>query len=135
MGGMDVTPATTPHERSIDEIADALEVDPRAGLSTAEVERRQASFGPNELEAERGPGLWRIVLGAATEPFVLLLVASGIGAVLLGEVRDGLLILAGVVPIVGADALTEYRGEHALEALRAASAPHARVRRDGHAAV
>jgi Ca2+-transporting ATPase len=37
----------------------------------------------------------------------------------------------GLIPIVGADVVTEYRGERALEALREASAPHARVRRDG----
>jgi magnesium-transporting ATPase (P-type) len=46
-------------------------------------------------------------------------------------VRDGLLILAGLGPIVVADVVTEYRGERALEALREASAPRARVRRDG----
>ncbi len=130
MAGMNET-LTDARERSIDDVATTLEVDPEVGLSPAEVERRQARFGPNELEAERAPGFWRILLGAATEPFVLLLAASGIGAVLLGEVRDGLLILVALLPIVGADAVTEYRGEHALEALRAASAPHARVRRDG----
>ena len=42
-----------------------------------------------------------------------------------------LLVLVGLMPIVGADVVTEYRGERALEALRAASAPRARVRRDG----
>jgi Ca2+-transporting ATPase len=68
---------------------------------------------------------------AATEPFILMLFAAGVLAVLLGEVRDGGLILAGLVPIVGADVVTGYRAERALEALRAASAPRARVRRDG----
>jgi cation transport ATPase len=72
-----------------------------------------------------------MVVEAATEPFVLLLLAAGVGAVLLGEVRDGLLILAGLIPIVGADVVTEYRGERALEALRDATAPRATVRRDG----
>src|SRR6185436_20816075 len=51
--------------------------------------------------------------------------------VLLGEARDGLLVLVGLIPIVGADVITEYRGERALEALRDASAPMARVRRNG----
>ena len=67
--------------------------------------------------AEREP-VWRMVLEARTEPFVLLLLAAGVGAVLLGEVRDGLLVLVGLMPIVGADVVTEYRGERALEALR-----------------
>ena len=39
------------------------------------------------------------------------LAAAGIGAVLLDEVRDGLLVLAGLIPIVGADVATAYRSE------------------------
>jgi Ca2+-transporting ATPase len=72
-----------------------------------------------------------MVRDAATEPFVLLLLVAGLAAIVLGEVRDGILILLGLIPIVGADVVTEFRGERALEALRDASAPHARVRRDG----
>ncbi|MEO5885853.1 MAG: HAD-IC family P-type ATPase, partial [Candidatus Limnocylindrales bacterium] len=67
---------------------------------------------------------------AATEPFVLLLFAAGVGAILLGEVRDGLFVLLGLLPIIGADVVTEFRGERALEALRDAAAPRARVRRE-----
>ena len=74
-----------------------------------------------------------MVRDAATEPFVVLLLVAGVLAVALGEVRDGLLILAGLIPIVGADVATEYRGDRALEALRDASAPRARVRRAGEA--
>ncbi len=77
------------------------------------------------------PSLLKIVWQAATQPFVLMLFVAGVLAVLLGELRDGLLVLAGLVPIVGADVATSYRAERALEALRAASAPRARVRRDG----
>ena len=50
---------------------------------------------------------------------VLTVHAVGL-AIVVGEVRDGLLVLAGLLPIVGADVVTEYRGERALEALREA---------------
>jgi Ca2+-transporting ATPase len=73
------------------------------------------------------------VWDAVTEPFVLLLLVAGIGAVALGEVRDGLLVLVGLLPIVGADVIVEYRADRALDELRAAAAPVARVRRDGSA--
>ena len=89
-----------------------------SGLDDAEAARRAADAGPNALEHSEAPSVWRMVIDAATEPFVLLLMASGLGAILLNEVRDGILILLGLVPIVGADVLTEYRGERALEALR-----------------
>jgi Ca2+-transporting ATPase len=120
-----------PHAGAVADIAADLHVNPELGLTTAEASRRLALAGPNELEPARREPLWRIVLDAATEPFVVMLASAGILAVLLGETRDGLLVLVGLLPIVGADVVTEYRGERAIEALRAASAPTARVRRDG----
>ena len=119
------------HALDANVVAARLEVDPGVGLVPAEVERRLARSGANELEHAERPAVWRMLLEAASEPFVLLLAAAGVGAVLLNEVRDGLLVLLGLIPIVGADVVTEYRGERALEALRAASAPVARVRRGG----
>ena len=97
--------------------------------------QRRAANGPNAIENAEHESIWRLVLGAATEPFILMLALAGGLAILVGEVRDGLLVLAGLLPIVGADVVTEYRGERALEALREASAPLARVRRDGTAQV
>jgi len=133
-----VTPETTAapvhetaHGRTIDAVAAELQVDPGTGLPSEQIEGRAALSGPNELEAHEAPSVLRMLIESATEPFVLLLAAAGIGAILLQEVRDGVLILIGLLPIVGADVVTEYRGERALEALRDASAPMARVRRDG----
>ena len=122
------------HALPADAVARRLRVEPGRGLDPAEVAARAARWGPNELEATARPAVWRMVLDAATEPFVVLLAAAGLGAVALNEVRDGLLILLGLLPIVGADVVTEYRGERALEALRAASAPAARTRRGGSVA-
>jgi P-type Ca2+ transporter type 2C len=123
-----------PYAQSPDAVASALGVNPARGLDDAEVAQRAAASGPNALERARRPSVLGMVVDAATEPFVLLLLAAGVGAVLLGEVRDGLLILAGLIPIVGADVVTEYRGERALEALREATAPRATVRRNGEVA-
>ncbi|HEX7471756.1 MAG TPA: HAD-IC family P-type ATPase [Candidatus Limnocylindrales bacterium] len=124
-----------PHAADALAVAADLGVEPARGLSTAEAERRAQEGGPNALEASEHEPLWRMVIDATTEPFVLLLALAGGLAIVVGEVRDGLLVLAGLLPIVGADVVTEYRGERALEALREASAPVARVRRDGVAAM
>jgi Ca2+-transporting ATPase len=120
-----------PHAEPVDSVTAALDVDPARGLDPEEAARREALVGPNELEPQARESVLRMVVGAATEPFVVLLLAAAVGAILLGEVRDGLLVLVGLLPIVGADVVTEYRGERALEALRSASAPIARVRRAG----
>ena len=122
---------TDPHALPAADVARALDVDPGAGLSGPEARRRAGIAGANVLQPPRHESVPRMVLEAAMEPFVVLLAVAGILAVWLGEVRDGLLVLVGLGPIVGADVITEYRGQRALEALREASAPVARVRRDG----
>jgi Ca2+-transporting ATPase len=114
-----------------DAVAVALETDARAGLTPADAAARLSISGPNELEAVEPISLPRLVFDAITEPFVLLLFVAGIAAVALGEIRDGLLVLLGLAPIVGADVVTEYRADRALDELRAAAAPVARVRRGG----
>ena len=108
-----------------------LGVDPAAGLHPDEIGPRAAAAGPNELEPRKRESVLGMIVDSATEPFVLLLAAAGLAAILLNEIRDGILILIGLLPIVGADVVTEYRGERALDALRNASAPTARVRRGG----
>ncbi|HEX6474482.1 MAG TPA: HAD-IC family P-type ATPase, partial [Candidatus Limnocylindria bacterium] len=113
------------------DVAERLGVEPSRGLSSAEAAGRLAADGANELAAPKRPSLFASIWEAATEPFILLLATAGVLAIILGETRDGLLILVVTVPIVGADVWTSYRAERALDALRAAAAPRARVRRDG----
>ena len=119
------------HALPVDEVARALAVDPARGLSADEAARRLESVGANELEPPRHESVLHMFFEAATEPFVILLAIAGVLAVIVGEGRDGLLVLFGLIPIVGADVVTEYRGQRALEALREASAPTTRARRDG----
>ena len=121
------------HARPVEDVSNALGVDPGRGLSTTDVEARAAVLGPNELEPPRRESIAAMLVEAATEPFVLVLAVAGLLAIGLGEVRDGLLIVIGLLPIVGADVVTEFRAERALDALHEASAPTARVRRDGAA--
>jgi Ca2+-transporting ATPase len=127
-GAVSVTP---PHATEAAAVAAAFGVQPEVGLTDEEAARRLAESGANLLAQRTATPLWRMVWDAATEPFILVLLASGGLAVLLGEVRDGLLVLAGLVPIIAADVVTGFRAERALEALHSASAPVARVRRAG----
>src|SRR3954466_14749520 len=124
-----------PHAAAAAEVAERLTVDPRVGLTTTEAERRAEASGPNALEEAHKEPVSAMLIEAVTEPFVLMLAVAGVLAIVVGEVRDGLLVLFGLLPIVGADVVTEYRGERALEALRDATAPTARVRRDAAVSV
>ena len=94
------------HALAVDAVAAVLGVDPRVGLTTADALGRAVEVGSNALLAPDSPKVWRLVLQSAAQPFVLLLLVAGVAAALIGEVRDGLLILAGLVPLVAADVAT-----------------------------
>jgi Ca2+-transporting ATPase len=126
-------PLLDPASRRVEDVAAELGVAMRRGLAPTEAARRYRLAGPNELAEVRRRSLVEIVLESVRQPFMLVLAAAGLLAVALGEVRDGLLIIVALLPIVLADAITAYRSERALTALRAASAPAARVRREGEA--
>jgi len=121
----------TAAQLSADAVLERLGTDPALGLTPEQTSVRLAEFGPNELEPTQKTSLLRLLWDGAREPFVVLLFIAGCLAIALNEVRDGLLVLVILAPIVGAGVLTEYRGEKALEALREAAAPSARVRRGG----
>ena len=112
-------------------VLQGLDTDPSLGLTSDQTSSLRDEFGPNELEPSQKTSLWRLLWDGAREPFVVLLFIAGCLAIALNEVRDGLLVLVILAPIVGAGVITEYRGEKALEALRDAAAPMARVRRGG----
>ena len=105
---------TRAHGVSFAGVATALDVDPRMGLSSTVVPERRQRHGTNQLEEVERPSIWAMIWEAVTEPFVVLLLVAGVLAVILGEVRDGALVLVGLLPIVGADVVTTYRSERAL---------------------
>ena len=121
----------TAYRLPADAVLEQLRANASLGLTLDEAAARRAQFGPNELEVDRKTSIWRLLWNGAREPFVILLFIAGCLAIALNEVRDGLLVLVILAPIVGAGVVTEYRGEKALEALRQAAAPTARVRRGG----
>ena len=109
--------------------------DLRTGLSTAEAARRLAADGPNEIARADGTPAWRMLLAQFASPLVLLLVAACVVSVVLDEVVDAIAI-ASIVAINGLIGFyQEYSAQNAVLALRAMTAPRARVLRDGHAMV
>jgi Ca2+-transporting ATPase len=101
------------------------------GLIKAEVEQRQKTIGYNELPATNRRRMWRIAFDVVREPMFLLLLASGIIYLILGEARDAAMLLGFVFVIIGITLYQERKTERALEALRDLASPRALVLRDG----
>jgi Ca2+-transporting ATPase len=125
------------------EAAAALETDLQHGLTEAEVHRRQAQFGPNELQEAPQRGFWRMLLDQLNQFLVLILIAAAVISALIGWREFGrtgsateFIDAAAIMTIVTLNAILgvvqEGRAEEALAALKKMAAPNAHVLRDGH---
>ncbi|SFU99052.1 Ca2+-transporting ATPase [Pseudoduganella namucuonensis] len=104
---------------------------PPPSLDSEAAARLLAEHGPNRLPEPARRRWWHIAAGAAREPmFALLLAAAGL-YLALGELREGLFLACMVALTLGITLYQEGRTEHALQALRALSAPVALAVRDG----
>jgi Ca2+-transporting ATPase len=103
------------------------------GLSGEEAAARLAASGPNELRRAGPTPRWRVFLRQFRGPMVWLLVAAALLAAALGEVTDPVAIGAILVLNAIIGYAQESRAERAVLALRALTAPRARVVRSGAA--
>ncbi|MDX9999425.1 MAG: cation-translocating P-type ATPase [Phenylobacterium sp.] len=108
-------------------------MDPRtaAGLTSDEAARRLAEVGPNEMPSDGGRSVWRIIRETMREPMFLLLAGAALLYLLLGDLGEGLFLVAGAAASIGLVIVQEARSERALAALRELAQPTARVLRDG----
>ncbi len=101
------------------------------GLSEQEAAKRLKEEGFNELPSSRHRNIFAIAFEIAVEPMFLLLVACGTIYLILGDIREALLLLGFVFIIMGITFYQERKTERALEALRDLSSPRAKVIREG----
>lgn len=101
------------------------------GLTTSQAKQLQEKFGKNELVAEKKESFFHKILHVISEPMFLLLIVAAIIYFILGEPRDGAVMLVFVVGIISIDVIQEWKTDKTLNALKDLSAPHISVLRDG----
>jgi Ca2+-transporting ATPase len=102
-----------------------------AGLAESECSRRQAEYGPNELQAAARVSPWAMLAEQVRNVLVLILLAATALSAALGHGIEALVIAIIVLFAVLLGFVQEYRAERAIEALREMAAPTATVLRDG----
>ena len=102
-----------------------------AGLSDAVAKARQASEGYNELPRPDQRTTLRIVLEVLREPMLALLLGGGGIYLLLGDLKEAVILLIFATMSVAITVIQESRTERVLEALRNLTSPRALVIRDG----
>ena len=101
------------------------------GLTTLQAETLQKEFGKNIIVPEKKDGFFHKIVNIIKEPMFLLLIAAAIVYFILGEPKDGLIMLVFVVCIISIEAVQEWRTDKTLKALRNLSDPKITVFRDG----
>ncbi|MET0533540.1 MAG: cation-translocating P-type ATPase [Steroidobacter sp.] len=104
---------------------------PVRGLTRDEAAARLSKDGANELPGSGPRGLFKITAQVLTEPMFLLLIAAASIYLMLGDLREAVVLSASMIVVVFITILQERRTEHALARLRDLSSPHALVIRDG----
>ncbi|MFZ9386324.1 MAG: cation-translocating P-type ATPase [Chitinophagaceae bacterium] len=101
------------------------------GLTTKEARTRLVRVGYNELPSARSKNIWKIVAEVMREPMFLLLISCASLYMILGDYREGIIMLITVCIIIMITFIQYRKTERALEALRNLASPRALVIRDG----
>ena len=101
------------------------------GLTNEEAESRLRRYGYNELPGSSVRPVWRIGLEVISEPMFILLIACGALYIVIGDYREGLVLLSAFLVVMGITFFQYRKTERALEALKAIGAPRALVLRSG----
>ena len=108
-----------------------FDINSLTGLQEGEVTQRLKEEGHNELPSTQKRGLSAIAFEVVREPMFLLLVACGSIYLMMGDVKEALMLLGFVFVVMGITLYQERKTERALEALRDLSSPRALVIREG----
>jgi P-type Ca2+ transporter type 2C len=101
------------------------------GLAEAEAQFRLAQVGPNVLHQPISRGVLQIARGTLREPMFLFLLVAACLYLLVGNLGEGLFLLAAAIVSIGLVVIQEARSQLALEALNALAQPFSRVIRGG----
>ncbi len=120
-----------PWRLGVEETARRFAVDPPLGLGAEEARRRLASHGPNAISGGTRRSALRMFLAQFADFMILILIAAGVVAGIVGEPQDTVAIVVIVLLNAVMGFSQEHRAERALASLKRFAVPTARVRRDG----
>lgn len=101
------------------------------GLTSAQAKKLQHKYGKNLLTLTKNESFLKKIIHILCEPMFLLLIIAAIIYFILGEPRDGSIMLIFVFGVISIDVIQEWKTDKTLNALKDLSAPHITVIRDG----
>ena len=101
------------------------------GLTAKQAAEKLRIEGNNSLPSSKPKNFLSIAVGVVKEPMFILLVACGTLYLVMGDMREGIMLLGFVFVIMGIEFYQEKKTEKALDALKDMASPRALVIRDG----
>ncbi|MBL7836382.1 MAG: ATPase, partial [Bacteroidetes bacterium] len=101
------------------------------GLSHAEAKTKLKTHGYNELSSSQPKTIMRIGLETIKEPMFMLLISCASLYMLIGDYREGAILLSSILIIIYITFYQNRKSERALEALKQLSSPRTLVLREG----
>lgn len=101
------------------------------GLTSSEAATKLKLTGYNELASAKPKNILRIALEVVKEPMFLLLISCGVLYILLGDYKEGSILLSTIFIIIFITFYQYQKTEKALDSLKKLSSPRALVIRDG----
>jgi P-type Ca2+ transporter type 2C len=125
--------ATMPHPWAVPvtRLAEVYGTDLERGLDATEARERLATAGPNALVEAPRPGPWSIFARQFANTMTIVLAVAAAVTLVLGDVKDTVVITVIVVLNAAIGFFQEHRAEKAMQALKAFATGTARVVRDG----
>ncbi len=129
-----------PHNTSLGQLLDQLQVDPDKGLSSAEADQRLSSYGLNQLQPKSKKTILQRFLDQFKDVMIIILIIAAAVSFAV-SIHEGenffepVLILFIVVLNAVMGLVQESKAEQALESLQELSAPQARVVREGRESI
>jgi P-type Ca2+ transporter type 2C len=119
------------YARSTEAVAQALAVDPAAGLAAGTAAERLRTNGPNALPEEKPKPGWRRFVDEYRSYMQIILVATAVVSLLIQQWATAVLLLLLTVLNAVVGMRQEGKAESAMNALKSMMKATARVRRDG----
>ncbi len=100
------------------------------GLTDEQVISRRLRHGSNSVLKGSPHQFWTVLRGIITEPLFIILVFAAIIYFIIGEVSEGMIMLAALIFVSGISFYQEGRSRNAVNALKKLASPRAKVLRN-----
>ena len=120
------------HKQKSEEVLKNLGTCREKGLTDLEAKERLERYGPNELKEKPKEGFLSKLIDQFSDFLVLILIAAALFSILIGEIRDSIVIISIVIINALLGIYQEAKAEKALEALQKMASPTAKVIRNGY---